>query len=90
MDDNPNEDDPNTNNQLREIFFIKSQCVFHINSTNKKSNKFIASALINTKAYESYFNKCNPFALTFHFLTPKERDLHCSHEIKLRTKPTHS
>ena len=26
------------------------------------------------------------FILTFHFLTPQERDLHCSHDIMLRTK----
>ena len=30
------------------------------------------------------------FSLIFHFLTPKERDLHCSHDIMLRTKQTHT
>ena len=38
----------------------------------------------------TYFNKLNHFSLTFHFLTPKERDLHCSHKIMLRTKQTHT
>ena len=33
-----------------------------------------------------YFNKFNHISLAFHFLTPKERDLHCSHEVMLRTK----
>ena len=28
------------------------------------------------------------FSLTFHFLSPQERDLHCSHDIMLRTKQT--
>ena len=37
-----------------------------------------------------YFNKLNHFSLTFHFLTPKERDLHCSHKVMLRTKQTHT
>ena len=27
---------------------------------------------------------------SFHFLIPKERDLHCSHEVMLRTKQTHT
>ena len=39
-------------------------------------------------AYD-YFNKLNHFSLTFHFLTPKERDLHCSHEVMLQTKQAH-
>ena len=30
------------------------------------------------------------FSLIFHFLTPKERDLHCSHDIMLRIKQTHT
>ena len=30
------------------------------------------------------------FSLTFHFLTPKKRNLHCSHDIMLRTKQTHT
>ena len=32
----------------------------------------------------------NIFSLTFHSLTPKERDLQCSHEIMLQTKQTHT
>ena len=34
--------------------------------------------------------KFNYFALTFNFLTPKERDMYCSHEIVLKTKTTHT
>ena len=30
------------------------------------------------------------FHKPFHFLTPKERDLHCSHDVMLRTKQTHT
>ena len=32
----------------------------------------------------------NNFSLTLHFLTPKESDLHCSHDIMLRTKQTYT
>ena len=42
------------------------------------------------QAYESVYEKFETFLLTFHFLTPKERDLHCSHDIMLRTKQTHT
>ena len=38
----------------------------------------------------SNFQKFNHFSLTFHFLTPKKRDLHCSLEIMLRTKQKHT
>ena len=34
--------------------------------------------------------KFQTFSLTFHFLTPKEPDLHCSQVIMLRTKQTHT
>ena len=41
--------------------------------------------------YTNHFmKKFEIFLLTFHFLTPKERDLHCSHDIMLRTKQTHT
>ena len=43
------------------------------------------------KTHDSkYLNKFNHFSLTFHFLTPRERDLHCSHDVMLRTKQTHT
>ena len=63
MEDYTNEDDPNTNPQVTKNFFIRTEYVFHLNSTNKKFDKFIAIALTNTKAYESYVNKINHFAL---------------------------
>ena len=53
---------------------------------NIKYDNINSTALKNTKAYEFYFNKFNHFTLTFQFLTPEERNLHCSHEIMLRTK----
>ena len=55
---------------------------------NKKYVIIISRALRDTKAHDSSSNKFNHFSLTFHFKTPKERDLHCSHEIMLRTKLT--
>ena len=36
------------------------------------------------------FKKFNHFSLTFNFLRPKKRDLHCSHQIILYTKQTHT
>ena len=52
-------------------------------------DNIFARALTKTKAYEYYFNKFDQVDLTFYFLTPKERDIHCSHEI-LMTKLTHT
>ena len=57
---------------------------------NKKYENKISTALTDTRAYDSYFNKFNHSSLTFHFLTPKERHLHCSRETKLRTKLTYT
>ena len=57
---------------------------------NKKYDYTISTALRDTKAYDFYFSRFNNFSLIFIFLTPKERDLHCSHEIMLRTKLTHT
>ena len=83
-------DDPFANPQLTEKFFIKTPYVFTINSLDKKYDNVISTALRDIHAYESYFNKFNHFSLTFHFLTPKERDLHCSQNVMLRTKQTHT
>ena len=49
----------------------------------------IPGAKPNLLLYESFHEKFQTFSLTFHFLTPKERDLHCSHDIMLRTKQTY-
>ena len=92
----PNEDiflnnDPFANPQLRENFFIKTPYTFTLNILNKKHENVISAAHVrDIHAYDSYFNKFNHFSLTFHFLRPKERDLHCSHEVMLRTKQTHT
>ena len=56
---------------------------------NKKNDHIISTALRDTKAYDSYFNKLNQFLQTFNFLTLKEGDLNCSQQIMLRTKQTH-
>ena len=83
------EDDTNANPHLTEKIFIKSQYVFVINCMNKNLIKFISTAHRDTKAYDRYFNKFNSFSQTFNFLTPKERDLYCSHRIMLSKKQTH-
>ena len=57
---------------------------------DKKHYHIISEALSDIKAYESFDEKFEIFPLTFHFITPKERDLHCSHDIMLRTKQTHT
>ena len=57
---------------------------------NKKFDLPISTALRDTKTYDSCFGKFNHFLPTFVFLTPKERDLHCSYQITLRTKQTHT
>ena len=51
---------------------------------------FISEALSSIKAYKTFYDKFQPFSLIFHFLSPKKRDLHCSHDIMLRTKQTHT
>ena len=57
---------------------------------DEKHDHIISEALIDIQAYKSFYDKFETFSLTFHFLTPKERDLHCSHDIMLRTKQTHT
>ena len=42
------------------------------------------------QAYQSVYDQFQIFSLTFHFLSPQERNLHCSHDIMLRTKQTHT
>ena len=91
----PNEDtflndDKFANPQLTQKIFIKTPYVFTFKNLDKKHDHVISAALRDIQAYDSYFNKFNKFALTFNFLTPKERDLHCSHNIMLRTKQTHT
>ena len=78
----PNEDiflknNPFANPQLTEKFFIKTTYTFTLSALNKKYDNVISAALRDIHAYNSYFNKLNRFSLTFHLLTPKERDLHC-------------
>ena len=65
-------------------------CVFTLSSLDKNHDHIISEALCDIQAYESYYNKLNSFSLAFHFLTPKEHDLNCSHDIMLRTEQTHT
>ena len=78
------------NPQLTEKFFIKTSYVFKLNIFDRKYDHIISEALTDIQAYESFKEKFQLFSLTFHFLAPHERDLHCSHDIMLRTKQTHT
>ena len=55
----------------------------------KKPDHVLSTALRDTKTYDPYSNKTNHFLIIFSFLTPKECDLNCSHQIMLCTKQTH-
>ena len=83
------DDDRFANPQLTEKFFIKTPYVFTLNIFDRKYDHIISEALTAMQAYESFKEKFQLFLLTFHFLAPHERDLHCSHDIMLRTKQTH-
>ena len=82
------DDDRFANPQITEKFFIKTPYVFTLNIFDRKFDHIISEALTNTQAYESFKERFQIFSLTFHFLAPHERDLHCSHDIMLRTKQT--
>ena len=91
----PNQDqfldeDRFANPQLTENFFIKTPYLFTLNIFDKKHDYIILEALVDIQAYESFYDKFQLFSLSFHFLSPQERDLHCSHDIMLRTKQTHT
>ena len=85
-----NQDQFLANPQLTEKFFIKTPCVFTPNIFDRKFDHIISEALTDMQAYESFKEKFQLFSLTFHFLAPHERNLHCSHDIMLRTKQTHT
>ena len=82
------DDDRFANPQLTEKFFIKTSYVFTLNIFDRKYDHIISEALTDMQAYESFEENFQLFSLTFHFLAPHERDLHCSHDIMLRTKQT--
>ena len=84
------DDDRFSNPQITEKFFIKTPYVFTLNIFDRKFDHIISEALTSTQAYESFKERFQIFSLTFHFLAPHERDLHCSHDIMLRTKQTHT
>ena len=84
------DDDKFANPPLTEKFFIQIPYIFTLSSVDKKHDHIISKALCDTQAYESFYKKLETFSLTFHFLTPKKRDFHCSHDILLRTKQTHT
>ena len=84
------DDDRFANPQITEKFFIKTPYTFTLNIFDRKFDHIISEALTDTQAYESFKERFQIFSLTFHFLAPHERDLHCSHDIMLRTKQTHT
>ena len=84
------DDDRFANPQITEKFFIKTPYVFTLNIFDRKFDHIISEALTSTQAYESFKERFQILSLTFHFLAPHERDLHCSHDIMLRTKQTHT
>ena len=84
------DDDRFANPQITEKFFIKTPYVFTLNIFDRKFDHIISEALTHTQAYESFKERFQILSLTFHFLAPHERDLHCSHDIMLRTKQTHT
>ena len=84
------DDDRFANPQITEKFLIKTPYVFTLNKFDRKFDHIISEALTYTQAYKSFKEKFQLFSLTFHFLAPYERDLHCSHDIMLRTKQTHT
>ena len=84
------DDDRFANPQITEKFFIKTPYVFTLNIFDRKFDHIISEALTSTQAYDSFKERFQIFSLTFHFLAPHERDLHCSHDIMLRTKQTHT
>ena len=91
----PNQDqfldeDRFANPQLTEKFFSKTSYVFTLNIFDRKHDHIISELLADIQTYESFYDKFQLFSLTFHFLSPQERDLHCSHDFMLRTKQTHS
>ena len=84
------DDDRFANPQITEKIFIKTPYVFTLNIFDRNFDHIISEALTDTQAYESFKERFQTFSLTFHFLAPHERDLHCSHDIMLRTKQTHT
>ena len=84
------DDDQFANPQLTEKFFIRTPYLFTLSTLDKKHDHIISDELCDVQAYESFYEKLETFSLTFHFPTPEERDLHCSHDIMLRTKQTHT
>ena len=91
----PNQDqfldeDRFANPQLTEKFFIKTSYVFTLNIFDRKHDHISSESLVDIQAYESFYDTFQLFSLTFHFLSPQERDLHCSHDIMLGTKQTHT
>ena len=91
----PNQDqfldeDRFANPHLTEKFFVKTSYVLTLNIFDRKYDHIISESLADIQAYESFYDKFQLFSLTFHILSPHERNLHCSHDIMLRTKQTHT
>ena len=62
--------------------------MFTHNIFDRKHDHIISESLVDIQAYETFYDKFQLFSLTFHFLSPQERNLHCSQDIMLRIKQT--
>ena len=65
---------------------MKTSYLFTLSILDKKHDHFISEKL----SHEFFHKNFQTFSQTFQFLTSKESDLHCSHDIMLRTKQTHT
>ena len=83
------DEDRFANPQLKKIF-IKTSYIFTLIIFDKKHDHIIFEALADIQASETFYDKFQLFSLTFLFFSPEERDLHCSHDITLQSKQTHT
>ena len=68
MEDSPYYTDTSTGARITENFFIKSEYIFLIDSTNKNCDHIMDHEPTNAKAYEPFFSKFNHIALLYNFL----------------------
>ena len=79
------DEDRFANPQLTKNFLNKTSYLFTLNFFDKKHDHIISEALVDIQAYESFYDKFQLISAIFHFLSPQERGLHCSHDIMLHT-----
>ena len=83
-------DDKFANPQLNEKVFIQVPLFSHSVQKIKNMITSFQKHFLILKLTNLSTKKIETFSLSFHFFTPKERDLLCSHDIMLRTKQTHT